>query len=203
MKLSKTYIPFLAVAVLMSSCASFRQFKEARANTQEERRIRKEEYAKKIEEENKEVHLVTKAALEAAPVLAPQLVQDSLLLSYERTPCFGRCPVFKIKVFQGGYVTYNGVNFVEYMGTYHSRVDESTLSKIYALISDADFFSLDDEYNNENVSDLPSKIFRVNAMGHDKRIIARYNFPESLKTLSAEIEALFEGTPWKAMENGH
>jgi hypothetical protein len=141
---------------------------------------------------------------EMAPVDAIQMNNsDSLLISYERTPCFGRCPVFKIKVYESGYTTYQGVNFVEYMGYFYTRIDASKLAEIKAAISASDFFSLEDRYDNEQVMDLPSKIYQVDIEGMNKRITARYQVPESLNILGQKMEKIFEGTAWQGVMNDH
>ena len=137
---------------------------------------------------------------EMAPVDPIQMTSaDSLLISYERTPCFGRCPVFKIKVYESGYTTYQGVNFVEYMGYFYSRVSSNTLEKIKKTVQASDYFNLEDRYDNDHITDLPSKIYQVNMDGVNKRIIARVDSPEALNNLGQEIEKIFEGTAWKAV----
>ncbi len=181
--------------VTVSSCKVFKDHKEAREIGQEQRRIRKAEYAAQLEAEERQ-----KAAAEAAPSKIQQLVADSLLLQFERRPCFGRCPIYKIKVYQSGYTTYDGVNFVDNMGYYKTRLPQTDIAKIYTMIAESRFFQLEDEYDNENITDLPSMIFRANAMGRDKRIIARYNIPEELNNLSKQIDELFRDADWQAVE---
>src|SRR5690554_8070209 len=59
----------------------------------------------------------------------PVQPKDSLIISFEKTPCFGRCPVYKIKVFESGFAIYEGINFAEKMGTYSTRSEERRVGK--------------------------------------------------------------------------
>lgn len=183
-----------AILLLGNSCQSFKDFQTARDETQAKKEQRKAEYAAKLEAEEK-----AKAA-EAAPVPIPVLDRDSILFQFERRPCFGRCPVYKIRIYESGYTTYDGVNFVDHIGYYKTRISQSEIAQIYTLIASSNFFELEDEYDNENISDLPSMIFRAKAMGQDKRIVARYEFPDALKDLAKDIDQMFEGRDWQAVD---
>lgn len=207
--MSRSYHIGLISLILMTSLLGgcrFKEFKEARALKMERQAERKAAYKAQKEAEEQaalvaEEEAKAKAeAQEMAPVPPIQIqAQDSLFLHYERTACFGRCPIFKIKVYKSGYTTYEGVNFVENMGYYYHRVDERTMSELYAAIADADYFSLEDRYDRDNVMDLPSKVFEVNAMGRNKRIVARMDVPQQLLDFADTIEDIFKEVPWQAV----
>ena len=49
-------------------------------------------------------------------------VADTILLaSIERTPCFGKCPTYKISIYQSGYVIYEGKQHVKNIGLFSLR----------------------------------------------------------------------------------
>ena len=216
----KKYLSILSLlgilVTVLLSCGNG-EFKQTRAEMLERQKQRKIEYQaqKKLEEEEKarmEAEALAKArieaekaekeaAAEAAPIPPAVLIQDSLLFQFERRPCFGRCPVYKIKIYESGYTTYDGVNFVDYMGYFQHRLEPSEIAMIYKLIADADFFELEDSYDNENIMDLPSMTFRARAMGQDKRIVARYEIPEALTNLASQIDDMFENTEWKPVSH--
>jgi len=192
----------LGICLVLGSCSGFKEAKEARIETQAKRKVRMAEYKAKAETEERAKEeaeaAATSGSKEAAPVETPQMTyEDSLLFQFERRPCFGRCPVYKIMIFESGYTTYQGVNFVDYMGYYYTQLPQGDVAKIYTSIAETDFFSLEDKYDNENITDLPSMIFRARAMGQDKRIIARYEIPEVLIDLGKEIDAMFAETEWQ------
>jgi len=128
---------------------------------------------------------------------------DSLFFTYERTPCFGRCPIFKIRAYHSGYVTYEGINFVDYMGFYQSKMSEQQVLTFVDKIEEIDFFNFQNLYDDESLSDLPSRIFVVNHGGEKKRVVARYEAPEKLNSFGVFIENEFKDTKWVPVTHDH
>ena len=179
----------------ISGCKDFRKFKESRSELKQEKKVRKD--ARKEEKENL-------ASAEIDDIETPKEVEelktnntDSLYFSYKRTPCFGRCPIFKLKIYNSGYATYDGTNFVDYIGLYKASISKGTLDSLESALKEANFFWLEDAYDNENVTDLPSRIVEVNLNGKHKKVIGRYQFPEELKQLYIKLDKLFEHIEWE------
>lgn len=201
MRGAATTISFLALCLFlisMSACKSVKDFKEDRAELLEERKERKkdkkDEKGERIALEGEDVVIEEANAVEGVVFEK----KDSLYLSYERTACFGRCPIYKFKVYDSGFATYEGINFVEKMGVFHTRVSEDKLIAIETKLNDTYFFQLEDEYDNENLMDLPSKIIKVNKPTVSKRIKARHQVPDELKDLFKYIDEVIDGLSWKA-----
>jgi hypothetical protein len=176
----------------LSACSKFGKFKKKTTET----------VATEVVEEVEET--AGSEGSEMAP-MEPVQVQptDSLFLSYERTPCHGRCPIFKIRLYQSGYVTYEGINFVDYMGYYQSRIGDQAMNRLTKQIDEVQYFNFEDRYDDERLMDLPSTIFVVNHEGQKKRVIARYQAPETLIGFGLFIEQEFKGTDWKPVTHDH
>ena len=127
----------------------------------------------------------------------PVQSKDSLIIAFEKTPCFGRCPVYKIKVYQSGFALYEGINFAEKMGMYSAVLTESQIENIYDSAIEIGYFDLDAEYNNPLITDLPSTISRINYDGRDHRILARNNVPERLKIFHDNLSITLLEKNWK------
>jgi|SRR5690554_2816071 len=127
----------------------------------------------------------------------PVQPKDSLVISFEKTPCFGRCPVYKIKVYESGFALYEGINFAEKMGMYSTVLTKSQIENIYQSAIGIDYFNLDSEYNNPLITDLPSTISRINYDGQDHRIMARNNIPEKLKIFHDNLSVTLLEKNWK------
>ena len=56
----------------------------------------------------------------AAALQARSAAPESI--TYERGPCFGRCPVYTVTVRADGTATFEGINFTTVRGTRHFRV---------------------------------------------------------------------------------
>ena len=57
-------------------------------------------------------------------------VKEHLFLTMERTPCFGRCPNFKISIMNTGKVIYNGIQFTKKDGEYTKILSSRQLSQL-------------------------------------------------------------------------
>jgi hypothetical protein len=122
---------------------------------------------------------------------------DSLYFKLRRTPCFGRCKVYEINVYRSGYATFNGHSNVELEGMHQGRVGMDTLITILTQAEKIDFFSLEDRYDNEGITDLPSTIIQISANGKNKKVVSRVGTPEALKSYIAMVEELLYPMPWR------
>ena len=130
-------------------------------------------------------------------VMEPSVPKDSLAVHFENTPCFGRCPVFKIKVYKSGFATYEGLNFAEKMGLYSYRFSAADLEKIYSMADSIGYFELQSEYNDPRVSDLPSTISEIKLNDRKHRIVARMGVPQKLKDFHENLGIMLNERDWK------
>lgn len=123
--------------------------------------------------------------------------KDSLAVYFEKTPCFGRCPVFKINVYKSGFATYEGLNFAEKMGLYAYRFSQEDLDKVYEMAKDIEYFELDSEYNDPRVTDLPATISEIQLNDQSHRVKARMGIPQSLKDFHENLGVMLNERDWK------
>lgn len=123
--------------------------------------------------------------------------KDSLVISFEKTPCFGRCPTYKVKVYTSGFAIYEGINFAEKMGMYSTHLKLSQIENIYQSAIEIGYFDLKNEYNDPLISDLPSTISRINYKGKDHRVMARNNVPEKLKIFHDNLSITLLEKDWQ------
>lgn len=121
---------------------------------------------------------------------------DSLVLSLERTPCFGTCKAYRLAVYRSGYATYEGRAHVEKMGPHSARIGTDSLGIIVRLAEKHGFFGMEDKYDAD-VTDLPSTQLRIVADGKDKKVLARVGQPPAFKELVSELETLLLPVAWK------
>lgn len=122
---------------------------------------------------------------------------DSLFFSMERTPCYGRCAVYKLHIFRSGYATFEALRFVEGKeGLYQAKFTKEELKSLTEKIEEIKYFGLADEYNSP-VTDLPSVITSVNLKGKKKSIKDRHQAPPELRQLEKFAEDLLNGKDWK------
>lgn len=123
---------------------------------------------------------------------------DTLFFSMERTPCFGQCKAYRIKVYRSGYATFEGRAHVELEGMHQGRVGRDTMEVLLKEAENAGFFELNDTYDS-NVTDLPSSIIQVIGAGKDKRVLARVGTPTSFKVLFEKAEGVLFPIAWRPL----
>jgi len=129
-----------------------------------------------------------------------KIPQDSLKLHYQRTACFGTCPIFLMKVYASGYATYEGTNFVENMGKFDGRVPAGAIESVVSTANGIGYFQMQNRYD-AMVSDLPSVITEIaDSEGIRKRVDNRYDGPKQLHDLYPILDHIIEATEWKPIK---
>lgn len=129
--------------------------------------------------------------------IAPQ--KDSLVAYLERTACFGRCPQYSIRIYQSGYVLYEGYNNVEKIGRYFTRLSEEDVKGIGKRALQLEYFNLNDEYRNPYLTDLPTVYTEVRFGAMHKKV-TNYEAepPPNLVEMEKYIDGLFsDQTSWQ------
>jgi hypothetical protein len=137
---------------------------------------------------------------------------DSVMISLQRTHCYGPCPVYSVTIWGNGRVEFIGYEFVNTIGkkTYSiaSKSVDSLVQKIFAM----NFFSLNDSYVDVRslqkrpdggvdtiitvVSDLPSKYIKVKIGKIEKSVHDYYAGPKTLDELEREIDRIAKTSQW-------
>ncbi|MAY83297.1 MAG: hypothetical protein CMP59_04110 [Flavobacteriales bacterium] len=125
---------------------------------------------------------------------------DNAIARIQRTPCFGRCPIYTITVYNDGTVIYNAEKFVEYEGKFKAQADEQKIQMLMSKAEEIGFFKLQSNYDNENVTDLPSTITTLRRDDEVKQIINRYEGPEELSLFEKYFDELFLKMKWSEMQ---
>lgn len=129
---------------------------------------------------------------------------DDLVVTLERTSCFGECPVYTVRIDAKGTVTYDGTSFVRVLGR---QMDRIPLSRVAALLETAErigFFELRDRYRTIRnpdgtetmVTDLPTAFVTITREGRSKRVEDYIGAPDSLKELEQQIDDTARTTRW-------
>ena len=72
--------------------------------------------------------------------------RDDVLITLERTSCYGSCPVYKLTIRGDGSVTYEGQKFVRVEATRQITVDPSKVLELTQAFVDVGYFDLRDHY---------------------------------------------------------
>jgi hypothetical protein len=123
----------------------------------------------------------------------------------ERTPCFGRCPVYTIAVSPSGKVTFNGRANVKQLGTTSAQIPREKVEALVDELDRAGYFTFADKYVpaepacGNYATDLPSVISAVVHRGRTKTIVHDYgcgSAPAALVVLERRIDEVLGSDRW-------
>ena len=127
-------------------------------------------------------------------------------ICFEKTACFGRCPAFKFNWNEDNLLTLHLIRpFTDgplaplEIGHYSGQLSPGQAAQyataIHAATEAANYASLQSEYDNPRVTDLPATITEVNG----KRVKVRFGGP-NLNNLYTALQTVLDETNWTAIE---
>jgi len=120
---------------------------------------------------------------------------DSLFASIKRTPCYGRCPIYEAKIYNSGFVIYEGKRFVDKEGIFIARFSSDQLLEISQRAIELHFFKLNDEYDSP-VTDFPTTYTLINNGKIAKLVKNRVGGPDNLKELESFLDEMLNAVSW-------
>jgi hypothetical protein len=144
------------------------------------------------------VHMIGGCSSKTSATQVETVSGDSLVAYLERTPCFGRCPYYSIRVYKSGYTVYEGYNDVPNVGKYFTWITSEEVKLIGEKANEIEFFELNDEYRNTRLTDFPTVYIEVRYRGRVKKI-THYDAdpPKSLVEMEDFIDNIFKGRQWQ------
>lgn len=121
------------------------------------------------------------------PLLPPDHSND-VIVSLERTPCFGPCPVYSVTLFENGNVIYEGKQYVENIGIYQYQIPVSDAKKIIDKFYEINYFSLNDKYEI-NVTDHSTVITSFRNESYEKTVS---NYADAGPSRLHELEIMLD-----------
>ena len=116
-----------------------------------------------------------------APAPAPVVV------TLERTTCFGSCPAYTISIADDGTVKYEGRSYVRVAGARAWKIEPSAVAALAREMEAAGYFDLKDRYRAP-ITDLPTVRTSLRLGGRSKSIEDYYGAPESLHALERRVD---------------
>lgn len=117
------------------------------------------------------------------------------MIGFEKTACFGKCPVYKLTVYSDGYVLYEGLRFSEKMGKWEKKLKRKEKNSLCKSFKEADLWQYEDMYESELV-DLATTHMSFTYKDKTKTISGKIERPEALLALDAQMVTLAESEGW-------
>ncbi|HUR21355.1 MAG TPA: DUF6438 domain-containing protein [Vicinamibacterales bacterium] len=99
-------------------------------------------------------------------------------VTFERTPCYGTCPVYKVNVSGNGDVKFEGIRNVDSVGTFTGHIDADKVSKLARAFEDAKYFSLQSNYGQRTCNPYATDA---------ARILTSVSTPEQSKSIDHDL----------------
>ena len=135
----------------------------------------------------------------AAGLTSTPVTQEELVITLERTACFGKCPVYSLMIKGNGTVIYAGVDFVKTKGIQETTISMDAINQLVTEFEKADYFSLNDSYTAFGMSDMPSANTSISIGGKTKAInhyLGDRSAPEQLTELENRIDEIVNSAQW-------
>ena len=117
---------------------------------------------------------------------------EDVVITLERTACFGTCPIYILTIYGDGTVVYEGISFVKVEGVITTSISEDKIKQLVSEFQKIDYFSLKDNYEEHNATDMPSTITSYTVDGK-KKTVSHYHGDLSAPKQLAELENRIDG----------
>ncbi|MCB0518384.1 MAG: hypothetical protein H6577_02595 [Lewinellaceae bacterium] len=121
------------------------------------------------------------------------------IVGFQKTPCFGKCPIYQVKIYADGKATWYGKMYVDRLGWFDATVKKEELNRIVAKARESGYFGFSSEYPTgpNKVADLPSTVTYVRMGDQEKQIKNTHDGPEKLDEFQKYLENFVMGLDWK------
>jgi hypothetical protein len=125
---------------------------------------------------------------------------DAPIIFLKKTPCFGKCPVFEVRVSKEGIAQWKGVKNVSRLGNYTAVVSSTLLGEIFKEAEKVSFFKFAAAYpeNGKKIADFPLTITTINANGKQNSIEDNFDAPIGLQNFEQYLFEKLDKLDWKS-----
>ena len=125
---------------------------------------------------------------------------DSLFAYIRRGACFGKCPMFEIKVYNSGFAELKGTGNIDLIGDYTTTISKEKMMALLEKAKSIGYEKMDDVYDNPMISDLPETKTSIVIDGKRKEIRRRVDFPMEILGFEELFDQLLKSEKWTKTE---
>lgn len=121
--------------------------------------------------------------------------KGELLVEMSKSACFGKCPVFTLKIFDNGRVEYHGVIHTDKLGVYSRQLDENSFYQIVRHLEATKLEQYEDFYSS-GATDFPMTSITHYQRDSSKTVKGDFERPEPVRILEKQYETLANEGEW-------
>ena len=118
------------------------------------------------------------------------------VIEMEKGPCFGRCPVFKLTIYDNGLASYEGERFTDRLGTYVKNVPSNSYKQLLQSFKEANLWQYKDIYRGR-VPDLQTVTIIYHEGAESKSIKGKDGRPTVVMDLEALLDKIANEEGWE------
>ena len=122
-----------------------------------------------------------------------------VVITMQRTVCFGTCPAYTVTITGDGRVEYEGKQFVRVTGRATTTIPSADVAALVEAFEKAGYFNLNDRYT-ANITDQPTTTTSIRIGERFKQVIDYYGAPQVLKDLERQIDKVARTAQWVSGE---
>jgi hypothetical protein len=134
--------------------------------------------------------------VQACKVTKDQTSEVNLpLYSMRKGPCFGKCPLYTLKIYKDGKAELDAQRFNTVNGLYEFTLSKKQLDTLKKLVANAKFNSLKDTYDPK-FADLPATTIEVVLEGKIKKVTASDRVTPAYDQVVSYLEKIKTQSRW-------
>ena len=119
-----------------------------------------------------------------------------------KNPCFGRCPIYSLTIYNDGKVVYVGQRFTQKMGTYTKQISTEEVAAYLKLFDLMDFWNMDEVYPTQ-LPDLAKTNMTLFKKDTSKTVTGDNFRPEALLVADKELVTLADSEEGWTLTKAH
>lgn len=122
--------------------------------------------------------------------------ESVLFATISKGYCYGKCPVYEMKIYTDGKVLLEGKANIDYIGTWEKSITKGELEAFVTMAEKIGYMELEDRYDS-SITDVPSTTTSIVINGVRKEVYRRANYPEKILQFEALFTQLLDSKDWK------
>lgn len=118
------------------------------------------------------------------------------VIEMSKSPCQGRCPVFRLAIYEGGIVSFDGERYTERIGLWVKKLEKERYEDILRKFRVANLWQFNNVYRGEYF-DAPTVSITYYEEGDVKTVIGKDGRPYQVLELEALLDDLARSSGWE------
>lgn len=135
------------------------------------------------------------------PLTTKDLDQLDPRIEMFKGPCFGSCPVYKLTIYEGGVVAYEGQQFTNRIGLYTKLLDQTTYRNLIKDFESSNFWNFQNAYKAQ-IPDLATVTISFHDGEQSKSVKGKDGRPAKIMELEEKLTAIAESGGWEKQAAG-